>query len=598
VETKWPTIFNFYLNGKTMRKLLFTTLALGGLSQPVLAEKQTMIVFDASGSMWGQIDGQAKISMARDAMSQISQQFTAEDQIGLMVYGHRQKGDCQDIELVVPIGNNNAADIISQVNTIKPKGKTPISRALQLATDALKISENAAEVVLITDGLETCDMNPCEVAAEAESLGIDFTAHVIGFDLTSDEAKQVACVADITGGQYLPASDAASLNAALNQVLIEADPEPEAIELPKATIQPPETPPAIGSSFTISWDGPAGKEDYLDVVKPGDERTYHELSYQWTKNGSPAQLKAPGEPGAYDLRYIWQGTDNKRHILARASFTVVDSEVSLQAPASVMAGENFTVSWQGPDEQDDYVDLVKQGDDRTYGELTYFYTKTGTTGTLIAPTVAGQYDIRYVLQAPDGREILHRVPIEVIQPDASLSFEPTVEIGAEFTVFWSGPNNTAGYIDLVKAGDIRTYGELSYFYLKDQPESGTLKAAIEPGDYDVRFILQNGKGQRSILTRSNIQVLPVNTTLDAPSSGSAGSLVNVSWQGPDRDGDYVDLVKQGDNRTYGELSYFYTKGNPEQGSLTLPDQPGTYTIRYIIQGKTRGILATRDIVVE
>ena len=581
-----------------MNKRLLTTLALGGLSMTALAEKQTMIVFDASGSMWGQIDGTAKITMARDAMDQISQQFTPEDQVGLMVYGHRQKGDCQDIELVVPIGTNNATDIVNQVNAIKPKGKTPISRSLQMATEALKVSENAAEVVLITDGLETCDMNPCDVAAEAESLGIDFTAHVIGFDLTSDEAKQVSCVADITGGQYLPASDAASLNDALSQVLIEPEPEPVAVELPAAQVEAPEMPPSIGSSFSVTWEGPADKDDYIDVVKPGYDRTYGELTYQWTRNGSPAQIKAPGEPGDYEVRYIWQGTDNKRHILSSAPFTVVDSKVSLQAPASVMAGENFSVSWKGPNEKDDYVDLVKQGDERAYGELTYFYTKTGSTGTLIAPTDAGQYDIRYVLQASDGREILHRVPIEVVKPEASISFEPTVEIGSEFTVFWNGPDNPNGYIDLVKAGDTRTYGELSYFYLKGNPESGTLKAHIEPGDFDVRFIIQNGKGQRSILTQSPIKILPVTTTLDAPANAAAGSKINVNWQGPGRKGDYIDLVKQGDNRTYGELSYFYTKSNPEQGSLTLPDQPGTYTIRYIIQGKARAILATRDIVVE
>ncbi len=581
-----------------MNKRLMTALALGGLSLIAVAEKQTMIVFDASGSMWGQIDGTAKITMARDAMGQISQQFTTDDQVGLMVYGHRKKGDCQDIELVVPIGSNNATDIVNQVNGIKPKGKTPISRSLQMATEALKISENSAEVVLITDGLETCDMNPCDVAAEAESLGIDFTAHVIGFDLTSEEAKQVSCVADITGGQYLPASDAASLNDALNQVLIEEDPEPVAIELPKASVHAPETPPAIGSSFAAAWEGPAGKDDYIDVVKPNDERTYQELSYQWTRHGSPAQIKAPGEPGEYELRYIWQGTDNKRHILARAPFTVVDSAVSLQAPASVMAGENFSVAWKGPNEQGDYVDLVKQGDQRTYGELTYFYTKTGTNGTLVAPSSPGLYDIRYILEAADGREILHHVPIEVLKPEVSLSFEPTAEIGAEFTVYWSGPKNSQGYIDLVKAGDTRTYGELSYFYLKDSPESGTLRADIQPGDYDVRFILQNGKGQRSILTKSTLTILPVTTTLTAPSKGAAGSTITVNWQGPGRKGDYVDLVKQGDTRTYGELSYFYTNNNPEQGSLTLPEQPGTYTIRYIIQGKQRGILATSDIVVE
>ena len=588
----------FKFDGEIMKQLIWGAVALTGLSGQVLADKQTMIVFDASGSMWGQINGEAKITMARDAMGQISQQFGANDQVGLMVYGHRQKGDCQDIELVVPIGSNNAGDIVNQVNAIKPKGKTPISRALQMATDALKISENSAEVVLITDGLETCDMNPCEVATEAESLGIDFTAHVIGFDLTSDEARQVSCVADITGGQYLPASDAASLNAALNQVLIEEQPEPVAVELPAAAVEPPVSAPAIGATFTVEWTGPAGNEDYIDVVRPGDDRTYYELSYQWTRQGSPAQIKAPGEPGDYELRYIWQGPDYKRYILARTPFAVVDSDVVLDAPASVMAGENFTVTWKGPNEQGDYVDLVKQGDGRTYGELSYFYTQVGSPGTLIAPTAAGSYDIRYVLEAADGRQVLHRVALEVKQPDAGLSFEPTVDIGADFTVFWNGPDNKNGYVDLVKSGDTRTYGELSYFYLRDNPESGTLKAAIEPGTYDVRLIIENGKGQRSAIATQSIEVLSVTTQLDAPASGAAGSRIEVSWQGPGRNGDYIDLVKQGDTRTYGELSYFYTRDYPNQGSLTLPDQPGTYTIRYIIQGKSRGILATRDIVVE
>jgi len=581
-----------------MKNILWATLAITSFSQNAFAEKQTMIVFDASGSMWGQINGQAKISMAREAMSEISQQFNADDQVGLMVYGHRQKGDCQDIELVVPIGSDNANEIVNQVNRIKPKGKTPISRALQMATDALRITENTAEVVLITDGLETCDMNPCEVAAEAESLGIGFTAHVIGFDLTSEQAKQVSCVADITGGRYLPASDAASLNAALNAVLIEDEPQQMAPELPTATIDPPVATPAIGATFKVNWTGPAGDEDYIDVVNPGDERTYAELSYQWVKNGSSAQLKAPGEPGEYELRYIWQGPDNKRHILTRTTFEVVDSDVVLDAPAAVMAGENFIVDWRGPNEQGDYVDLVKEGNDRTYGELSYFYTKVGSPGTMTAPTAAGNYDIRYVLEAADGRQVLHRVSLEVKQPAANLSFEPTAEIGADFTVYWSGPDNKNGYVDLVKSGDTRTYGELSYFYLKDNPESGTLKAAIVPGTYDVRLIIENGKGQRSAIATQSIEVLPVTTQLEAPASGTAGSRIDVSWQGPGRAGDYIDLVKQADTRTYGELSYFYTKDNPGQGSLTLPDQPGTYTIRYVIQGKTRGILTTRDIVVE
>lgn len=559
------------------------------------SDKQTLIVFDASGSMWGQIDGKAKITLARQAMADISEQLN-QSSTGLMAYGHRRKGDCQDIEMLVPLGNNNATELLNSVNQIKPKGKTPIAKSLQMATEALKISEQAAEIILISDGLETCDLDPCQVAENAESLGIDFTAHVIGFGLSNEQGKQLSCVADITGGQYLPAQDAASLATALNQVLAEAPTKPEPDVLPEASITAPETAPAIGTAFSIEWSGPRGEHDYIDIVRTDYDRVYGELNYAWAHQGTPAQMKAPGQPGMYQLRYVWQG-QRQKHVLASVEFEVKDSEVSLVAPDVVRAGEHFTVEWQGPNQANDYVDLVKKDEHRTYGEISYFYTKVGPKGEILAPAVAGEYDIRYILEATDGRKILHRIPIQVAESQVSLAAPPEVEIGQEFDVYWTGPNNKDGYIDLVKRGDHRTYGEFSYFYLKDQPESGTLKAHIIAGEYDIRFIMVGGDGRKIMATKA-IDVLPVEVQLSAPEKAQAGTKLNVQWQGPGRKGDYIDLAKHNDKRPYGELSYFYTKGNPESGELTLPKQPGTYTIRYIIQGKQRAILATRDVVVE
>ena len=50
------------------------------------------------------------------------------------------------------------------------------------------------------------------------------------------------------------------------------------------------------------------------------------------------------------------------------------------------------------------------------GELAYFYTDAspdGRTGTLTAPEAAGEYDIRYVLEAAGGRKVIARVPLTV-----------------------------------------------------------------------------------------------------------------------------------------------------------------------------------------
>lgn len=49
---------------------------------------------------------------------------------------------------------------------------------------------------MVSDGKETCDADPCAAAKELEANGIDFTVHVVGFDLTDEETAQLQCVAD------------------------------------------------------------------------------------------------------------------------------------------------------------------------------------------------------------------------------------------------------------------------------------------------------------------------------------------------------------------------------------------------------------------
>src|SRR5699024_11159038 len=61
----------------------------------------SILVFDASGSMWGQIDGINKIVTAREVVSQLVDKLPANQRLGLLAYGHNRKGDCQDIEITM-----------------------------------------------------------------------------------------------------------------------------------------------------------------------------------------------------------------------------------------------------------------------------------------------------------------------------------------------------------------------------------------------------------------------------------------------------------------------------------------------------------------
>jgi len=205
--------------GLIRRSLLVTLFVVA--SFPALAQgTDAILILDASGSMWGQVEGQTKIAAARRAVDSILSKWKPADRLGLIAYGHRSKGDCRDIEMMVPVSRFDPARIRSAVNGLVPKGKTPIADSLRAAASSLRTSEGKGTVVLVSDGIETCVADPCAVAAELKKAGVGFVAHVIGFDVADPAAKaQLQCIARATGGVYLDARDAASLENALGRAV-------------------------------------------------------------------------------------------------------------------------------------------------------------------------------------------------------------------------------------------------------------------------------------------------------------------------------------------------------------------------------------------
>ncbi|MEO0670029.1 MAG: VWA domain-containing protein [Pseudomonadota bacterium] len=184
------------------------------------AEDMMMIVMDASGSMWGQIDGVNKIVIARDVVRESLAGATLTQSVGLMAYGHTRKGDCSDIAVLVPPARDQIGAVAAAVGDINPKGKTPLTDAVRQAAATLRHTENPATVVLVTDGIETCNADPCALARELEQTGVDFTAHVVGFGLSRTDGAAVSCLAEETGGRYIKADNAGELSDALSDIVV------------------------------------------------------------------------------------------------------------------------------------------------------------------------------------------------------------------------------------------------------------------------------------------------------------------------------------------------------------------------------------------
>ena len=218
-------------------KIILILLSLLAFNTAAKADAtNTIIVFDASGSMWGQIEGVSKIEIAREAFANVKDSWQASNgNIGLIAYGHNRKGDCADIELLVDPNGGSIAAVGNAIKKLKPKGKTPLSDAVRMAAEQLHYQEEKATVILFSDGIETCRADPCALSAELAIDGINFTAHVIGFGIAKAKDKaQLQCIADNSGGQYFDANNADDLRAALNNV---AGLESETIKTEQANTQ-------------------------------------------------------------------------------------------------------------------------------------------------------------------------------------------------------------------------------------------------------------------------------------------------------------------------------------------------------------------------
>jgi len=196
--------------------LVVTLAAAPALSQDTAASR-TMLILDGSGSMWGQIDGRAKIEIARDSIDRMLADWPEDTALGLMAYGHRREGDCQDIEVLADPAPLDRAGLGALMEGISPRGKTPIGAAVRAARDSLGAGGAASSVVVVTDGLENCGADLCALGAELAQAGTPLTAHVVGFDV-ADPDGQLACLAERTGGRYMAAANAESLTDALQEV--------------------------------------------------------------------------------------------------------------------------------------------------------------------------------------------------------------------------------------------------------------------------------------------------------------------------------------------------------------------------------------------
>jgi len=184
-----------------------------------------LIILDSSYSMNDKMNGERKIDIAKRVINQVLSQTSRNSYIGLRVYGHKMNilgfNACRASELKVPIGQNTQSTISNILRGIQPTGMTPMSYSIQQAVTQDFIGlPGKKRIILVSDGMETCDGSPCDYAVELVRKGVDLKIDAIGFDLSEPEAvSQLKCTSLATKGKFYSARDANELTKSLNKSL-------------------------------------------------------------------------------------------------------------------------------------------------------------------------------------------------------------------------------------------------------------------------------------------------------------------------------------------------------------------------------------------
>jgi len=183
-----------------------------------------LILLDGSGSMMGKWDSETKFDIAKRLLLHVVDSIEKANpkiEFGLRVFGHQYpKGqwNCTDSKLEMPFAKKNFTKMKDVLNRIHPKGQTPIAYSLsQALNDFPKDSLSTNSIILITDGLETCKGNPCDVAKQFEQRRISLKPFIIGLGIEDTSKHAFDCL-----GTFYDVTDSYQFTHVMGSVVSQA----------------------------------------------------------------------------------------------------------------------------------------------------------------------------------------------------------------------------------------------------------------------------------------------------------------------------------------------------------------------------------------
>ncbi len=461
----------------TMRKQMFARFSGIIISLILLASAVTaaaesksdgmVFIFDASGSMWGQVKGIAKIQIAKEVLTDMIMDLPEGINVGLVVYGHRKKGDCSDVEELIPLDVLNKKKLISTIKSINPKGKTPITLSVQTTADKLKAVQEETTIILVSDGKETCAGDPCELVRKLKESGARFIMYVIGFDVSGEETKQLECIAKAGGGAYYEANDAAAFKTAAKNVVKDAG--------------------KWGFFRITAVKNGKPYKPRVEIFKKGEKKSFISGPVETIKRGPGNKIfRLP--PGIYDIKVI-DTKMPKQPFVSFPDIQIAEGQ-TVEKTADFTGGILKITTLINGKPYNTGVDIFTPD-----GKKYYRHSTDNGVRTFDLP--AGTYDVKVVN---------HRIPVnKPVETFTGIKIVAgqTVEKTADFPVGFLKVTASKAGKPLNTPVDLYTSDGKKYY--RHWTDNGVRVFDLVPGKYDARVKDINEKGKMKTFTGIHVE---------------------------------------------------------------------------------------------
>ncbi len=175
---------------------------MGSLLEQAEHYDELLLMIDVSGSMRVPLKQgveRTRFDVMKNLTCYLLDKMEDKTRMGVVSVG----GDCgNQPSLRRKVERNNRSELATAINNVRVDGHTPINDAILIVPELFRNKKNKKGIILITDGMESCDPNEtCRLAAWLGSENI--TLHVLSFleeKVHPEEYSSYTCMAATTGG--------------------------------------------------------------------------------------------------------------------------------------------------------------------------------------------------------------------------------------------------------------------------------------------------------------------------------------------------------------------------------------------------------------